>query len=145
MRQYATIYPVAPTNQRHTKEVKMKRYKVEVVSQVLYIIAEDEEQAEAKYDAYWSNSCICGASVCACVEEHSEVSHITSNDDDMDCCSVCGEIKDTDGGEFEFASPLHPYFTCRDCIEDEFSANDDNANPDNHFTAPKENDSIESN
>lgn len=143
----------------------MKRYKMEVVSQTLYIIAENEEQAEEKYGAFfnWEDPCPCGSKECACVTEEEDVYHITTEDDSKESCGVCGELTETEGGEFSFAHPLYVVFTCRDCSEsvscgacgllvpdleehfidcDENPANnnDDNANPDNHFVNPnKEN------
>jgi hypothetical protein len=95
----------------------MKRYKMEVVSQTLYIIAEDEDQAEEKYNAFWSGSCPCGAKQCACVTEEEDVFHTTTEDDGLEGCGVCGEIKDTEGGDFSFAHSLYVVFTCKDCNE----------------------------
>lgn len=99
----------------------MKRYKMEVVSQTLYIIAENEEQAEEKYGAFfnWEDPCPCGSKECACVTEEEDVYHITTEDDGLEGCSNCGEIRDTKGGEFSFSHPLYPIFVCFYCVEKE--------------------------
>jgi hypothetical protein len=57
----------------------MKVYEMAVVTQVLTIEAENEDQAEAKYDAYFSEEeCPCGATDCDCVEDSEETYHITT-------------------------------------------------------------------
>lgn len=95
----------------------MKRYKMEIVSQTLYVIAENEEQAEEKYSGFFDGVCPCGAKTCACVTEEEDIYHITTEDDGLEGCGVCGEIKDTEGGEFSFSHPLYPVFICRECSE----------------------------
>lgn len=58
----------------------MKLYKMEVVTQTLYIKAATEEEAEEKYNAYfdYSDNCPCGAGEsCDCVEYHEDVYHNT--------------------------------------------------------------------
>jgi hypothetical protein len=56
----------------------MNRYTMEVVTQVLTIDALTQEEAEAKYDAYFSAElCPCGAEDCSCVEDSDDVYHIT--------------------------------------------------------------------
>jgi hypothetical protein len=59
----------------------MKRYRLEVITSVLVIEAENEEQAEAKYEAYWSmggEPCPCGEDYCECVEYSEETYHNTT-------------------------------------------------------------------
>lgn len=57
----------------------MKLYEMAVVTQVLTIEAENEDQAEAKYSAYFSgDACPCGAEKCDCVEDSEETYHITT-------------------------------------------------------------------
>ncbi len=58
----------------------MKRYQFEVVTSVLVIEAQNEEEAEAKYNAYWlrgSEICPCGDVYCECVDEIEETYHNT--------------------------------------------------------------------
>ena len=57
----------------------MKNYNFEVITEVLYIEAQNEEEAEAKYDAYWSMGnelCPCGEEYCDCVDRHEETYHV---------------------------------------------------------------------
>lgn len=57
----------------------MKVYEMAVVTQVLTIEAENEDQAEAKYSAYFNgDACPCGAGECDCVEDSEETYHITT-------------------------------------------------------------------
>jgi hypothetical protein len=59
----------------------MKRYQFEVITEVLYIEAETQEEAEAKYDAFWTGGaelCPCGEEYCECVERNEETYHITT-------------------------------------------------------------------
>ena len=54
----------------------MKTYVANIVSSQLVIDAEDKEQAEEKYDAYFSDDpCPCGKDECDCVTEEDEVFH----------------------------------------------------------------------
>jgi hypothetical protein len=56
----------------------MKTYVMEVVSQVLTVTANSEEEAEAKYDAFfWEDECPCGEGDCDCVNSSDEVYHNT--------------------------------------------------------------------
>lgn len=56
----------------------MNRYSMEVVTQVLTIDALTEEEAELKYDAYFSGEpCPCGEDDCNCVEDSDDVYHTT--------------------------------------------------------------------
>jgi hypothetical protein len=56
----------------------MKRYEMQVVTQVLMIDAITEDEAEAKYDAYFNQEpCPCGASDCSCVDYSDDCYHIT--------------------------------------------------------------------
>jgi len=52
---------------------------MEIVTQVLTITADTEEQAEEKYAAYFDDSenCPCGVSDCDCVEDSEECYHNT--------------------------------------------------------------------
>ena len=56
----------------------MKRYKFEVITNVLIIEAANQEEASLKYDAYWDmdNSCPCGVDFCECVEFNEETYHL---------------------------------------------------------------------
>jgi hypothetical protein len=57
----------------------MNRYEMQVVAQVLTIDALTEEDAEAKYDAYFNQEpCPCGADDCSCVDDSEECDHITT-------------------------------------------------------------------
>jgi hypothetical protein len=57
----------------------MKTYVMEVVSQVLTISANSEEEAEAKYDAFfWQDNCPCGEGDCDCVNSSEECYHNTT-------------------------------------------------------------------
>lgn len=60
----------------------MPIYTMEVVTQVLTIEADNEEQAEAKYGAYFSmdEACPCGVEDCNCVDDSDEVYHITTEE-----------------------------------------------------------------
>lgn len=59
----------------------MKTYTMEVITQVLTIQAENEEQAEEKYSAYFEGApCPCGADECECVEESEECYHTTTEE-----------------------------------------------------------------
>lgn len=56
----------------------MPTYSMEIVTQVLTITADTEEQAEEKYSAYFDNSdCPCGDSDCDCVEDSEDCYHNT--------------------------------------------------------------------
>jgi len=57
----------------------MPIYQMEVVSQVLTITADNEEQAEQKYSAYfdYSEPCPCGEGGCDCVSDSEECYHNT--------------------------------------------------------------------
>ena len=57
----------------------MPTYQMEIVTQVLTITADTEEQAEEKYSAYFDDSenCPCGISDCDCVEDSEECYHNT--------------------------------------------------------------------
>lgn len=118
----------------------MKRYRMEVVTQTLLVIADNESEAETKYAAYFDSDeeCPCGIADCVCVEEDEEVFHSTDLDRCPEMCGTCGEYGRSDEGEFQLFSTHHLVFTCFECLND--SSNDSNANPDNHFTNPiKEN------
>jgi hypothetical protein len=58
----------------------MPTFQMEVVTQVLTITADNQEQAEEKYAAYfdYSGDCPCGDSDCDCVEDSEDVYHITT-------------------------------------------------------------------
>lgn len=57
----------------------MKLYEMAVVTQVLTVRANSEEEAEEKYDAYFSeDTCPCGNESCDCVEDSEDTYHITS-------------------------------------------------------------------
>jgi hypothetical protein len=59
----------------------MKTYTMEVVTQVMTISANSEEEAEAKYDAYFSgDDCPCGADDCECVEDSEDCYHNTTEE-----------------------------------------------------------------
>lgn len=60
----------------------MPIYKMEVVTQVLMIQAASEEEAEAKYDAFftWGEDCPCGVKDCECVEDVDDVYHSTTEE-----------------------------------------------------------------
>jgi len=57
----------------------MPTFQMEVVCQVLTITADNEEQAEEKYAAYFDDgeNCPCGVSDCDCVEDSEECYHNT--------------------------------------------------------------------
>lgn len=51
---------------------------MEVITQVLTIDALTQEQAEEKYDAYFSDEpCPCGVEDCSCVENSEDCYHTT--------------------------------------------------------------------
>jgi hypothetical protein len=58
----------------------MAKYLIQVVTQSFVFEAESAEDAEAKYDAYWSqDACPCGTEDCTClIDEDEEVEHITT-------------------------------------------------------------------
>lgn len=57
----------------------MKLYEMAVVTQVLTVRANSEEEAEEKYDAYFSeDTCPCGSESCDCVEDSEDTYHMTS-------------------------------------------------------------------
>jgi hypothetical protein len=59
----------------------MKTYTMEVVTQVVTISANSEEEAEAKYDAFFSgDDCPCGAEDCECVEDSEDCYHNTTEE-----------------------------------------------------------------
>jgi hypothetical protein len=60
----------------------MPIYTMEVVCQVLTITADNEAEAEAKYNAYFDmyENCPCGIENCDCVEDSDEVYHITTEE-----------------------------------------------------------------
>jgi hypothetical protein len=62
--------------------MNMPIYTMEVVCQVLTITADNEEQAEAKYDAYFDmdEDCPCGVEDCDCVEDSEDCYHITTEE-----------------------------------------------------------------
>jgi len=55
----------------------MKTYVANIVTSQLIIEAENEEEAEAKYDAHfnWDEPCPCGKDECDCVTEQEDVFH----------------------------------------------------------------------
>jgi hypothetical protein len=54
----------------------MKTYVANIVSSQLVIQAEDEAQAEEKYDAHFSGDpCPCGEDSCDCCSEEEDVFH----------------------------------------------------------------------
>lgn len=61
----------------------MNTYTMEVVTQVLTIIADNEEQAEAKYNAYFTfgEDCPCGEEDCDCVDDQEDVYHNTTSNE----------------------------------------------------------------
>ena len=57
----------------------MKLYEMAVVTQVLTVRANSEDEAEEKYSAYFNEEeCPCGVSGCDCVEYSEDTYHITS-------------------------------------------------------------------
>jgi len=51
---------------------------MEIVTQTLTITADNEEQAEEKYDIYFNGGeCPCGGEDCDCVQDSEEVYHNT--------------------------------------------------------------------
>lgn len=56
---------------------EMATYKAEIITQVLYIEAESEDEAESKYDAYFNDEeCPCGGgSECGCIDDGEECFH----------------------------------------------------------------------
>ena len=57
----------------------MKLYEMAVVTQVVTIRANDEDEAEAKYNAYFNEEeCPCNIEGCDCVEESEDTYHITT-------------------------------------------------------------------
>lgn len=57
----------------------MKLYEMAVVTQVLTVRANSEDEAEAKYGAYFSEEeCPCGSEGCDCVDDSEDTYHITS-------------------------------------------------------------------
>jgi len=57
----------------------MKTYVMEVVSQVLTISANSEEEAEAKYGAHFEGEdCPCGKGNCDCVTDSEDCYHNTT-------------------------------------------------------------------
>lgn len=58
----------------------MRLYEMAIVTQVLTIEAASEEEAEAKYDAYFGgDACPCGADDCDCVKDSEDTYHITTD------------------------------------------------------------------
>jgi hypothetical protein len=54
----------------------MKTYQAEVITQVLYIRANSEDEAEMKYDAYFNEeTCPCGVDGCDCVDDTEDTYH----------------------------------------------------------------------
>jgi hypothetical protein len=55
---------------------------MEVVTQVLTITADNEEQAELKYESHFDYSvpCPCGDGGCDCVVDSEEVYHLTTEE-----------------------------------------------------------------
>ena len=59
----------------------MPTFTMEVVTQVLTITADDQDQAEEKYAAHFGDGdCPCGDSDCDCVEDSEDVYHITTEE-----------------------------------------------------------------
>lgn len=57
----------------------MKLYEMAIVTQVVVVRANSEDEAEAKYEAYFSEEeCPCGAPECECVNDSEDCYHITS-------------------------------------------------------------------
>lgn len=57
----------------------MKTYEMAVVTQVLRVQADTEEEAEAKYSAYFNeDNCPCNAEDCECVQDAEDCYHITT-------------------------------------------------------------------
>lgn len=57
----------------------MKLYEMAIVTQVVMVRANSEDEAEAKYEAYFSEEeCPCGAPECECVNDSEDCYHITS-------------------------------------------------------------------
>ena len=56
----------------------MKTYAANIVSSVLVIKANSEEEAELKYSAYFGmeDECPCGQEACDCCHEEEDVFHI---------------------------------------------------------------------
>ena len=59
-------------------EKKMKTYRMEIVTEVVTIQANSEEEAELKYEAFFnSEDCLCGGEDCECVETSEDCYHNT--------------------------------------------------------------------
>jgi len=60
----------------------MPTFQMEVVCQVLTITADNEEQAELKYESHFDYSvpCPCGEGGCDCVEDSEDCYHITTEE-----------------------------------------------------------------
>jgi hypothetical protein len=57
----------------------MKLYEMAVVTQVVMVRANSEDEAEAKYGAYFNEEeCPCGAPECECVNDSEDTYHITT-------------------------------------------------------------------
>jgi hypothetical protein len=106
----------------------MPLYEMNVIIQTLTIEADNIEQAEEKYGAFFDGSdCPCGESIrdCSCVDELEEVTHTTEELPPVSC-GACGQLYDTHA-ETHFAI----------CDENpDNQTNDDNAKAENHFANP---------
>lgn len=107
----------------------MPLYEMNVIVQTLTIEADNIEQAEEKYGAFFDGSdCPCGESIreCSCVDESEEVTHTTEELPPVSC-GACGQLYDT-----------HAETHFIECDENpDNQTNDDNAKAENHFTAPR--------
>lgn len=61
------------------REQEVKLYEMAVVTQVVMVRANSEEEAEEKYDAHFSgDACPCGKDSCDCVNDSEDCYHITT-------------------------------------------------------------------
>lgn len=61
------------------RDAGMKLYEMAVVTQVVTVRANSEEEAEEKYDAHFSDEpCPCGGEYCDCVNDSEDCYHITN-------------------------------------------------------------------
>jgi len=61
------------------RDGEVKLYEMAVVTQVITVRANSEEEAEEKYDAHFSgDACPCESESCDCVEDTEDTYHITT-------------------------------------------------------------------
>jgi hypothetical protein len=74
-----TLSQLTATLSLQFKERAMKTYVMEIVTQVLTVSANSEEEAEEKYSAHFDGEdCPCGEEDCNCVEDHEDCYHNTT-------------------------------------------------------------------